>query len=76
MQWSADYKGIDDLIVKNPSMFEARLLDALYNKPASKMQKMLNKLEYKYGSRLRFNNLSQFIELDGHNLDLDIVKVF
>jgi predicted P-loop ATPase len=76
MQWSADYKGIDDLIVKNPSMFEARFLEALSPQSQSKMKRMLNQLEYKYGSRLRFNNLSQFIELDGHELDLDTVKVF
>ena len=76
MSWSADYKGVDDLIVSNKEAFDFSWMGALFPQSKSKISKMVSDLEYRFGSRLRFNELSQQIEIDSQELDLDVVKVF
>jgi predicted P-loop ATPase len=74
MQWSGDYKGVDDLIVGDFSHFEERFENALYPYPLDNLQLMELKLLTFFGSRIRFNALKQRVELDGVELSVEIIK--
>jgi predicted P-loop ATPase len=74
MQWSGDYKGVDDLIVGDPEHFEERLELALYPQELSTIVIMRETLMTRFGSRIQFNLMSQKIEIDGTRLTLNQPK--
>jgi hypothetical protein len=74
MQWSGDYKGVDDLIVGNFSHFEERFENALYPYLLDNLQQMELKLLTFFGSRIKFNELKQRVELDGVEFNIETVK--
>lgn len=76
MRWSADFKGVDDLIVHSPSKFDAAWTKALYPQFSDKMGGMLQDLEWRCGSQLRMNQLSQEIEFMGEPVNFDCCKVW
>jgi predicted P-loop ATPase len=71
LTWDPIFKGVDDLIVNNPSLFEERLKIALHPHFKSKMGILIESLYTRFGSALRFNLLSKKIELNGEPLDTD-----
>jgi predicted P-loop ATPase len=74
MVWSGDYKGVDDLIVENSEHFEERFENTLYPYPLDNLQLMELKLLTFFGSRIKFNELKQRVELDGSELQIETVK--
>ncbi len=74
MEWSGDYKGVDDLIVGDFSHFEDRFENALHPEPLDNLQSMELKLLTFLGSRIRFNQLKQRVELNGSELSVETIK--
>ena len=69
--WAADYKGVDDLIVGNPTHFESRFEKALYPEALGKVSSLREQLLTRFGSRLQWNQLKKRIELDKVPLKTD-----
>jgi predicted P-loop ATPase len=74
MQWSGDYKGVDDLIVGDSEHFEERLELALYPQELSTNTGMRETLMTRFGSQIQFNSMSQKIEINGTRLTLNQPK--
>ncbi|TEX48232.1 MAG: hypothetical protein B7C55_13525, partial [Actinomycetales bacterium mxb001] len=74
MSWSADFKGVDDLIVGNLQHFEERFEDALYPQKKSTIMTMRELILTNYGSRIKYNLMTQKTELDGVKLSLNNPK--
>jgi predicted P-loop ATPase len=74
MQWSGDYKGVDDLIVGDLEHFEERFELALYPQKLSTIMMMREALLTRFGSKIQFNLMSQKIELNGTRLTLNQSK--
>jgi len=71
LTWDPKFKGVDDLIVNAPSLFEERLKAALYPHFKNKMGILLELIYTRFGSALRFNLLSKKIEQHGEPIDTD-----
>jgi len=71
LTWDPFYKGVDDLISKNPELFEERLKLALHPHFKNKMGILMELIYTRFGSALRFNLLSKKIELHGEPIDTD-----
>ena len=74
MVWSADYKGVDDLIVEDLEHFEERLENALFSEHKDNLQSMELKVLTRFGSRIRFNELKHNVELDGSEFPIETLK--
>lgn len=71
LTWDPIFKGVDDLIVNNPSLFEERLRISLQPHFKNKMGILIELIYTRFGSALRFNLLSKKIELHGKPIDTD-----
>ncbi len=74
IQWTADFKGVDDLIFGDLEHFNERFEQSLHPEKLDQLQLMELRLLTHFGARIRFNELKQRVELDGSELGVETIK--